>query len=139
MILSSHILQEISAICDYVIMINKGRIVADDTLENLTRSLASQAEIRLETRGDEKTVRQILSAVSSLKGFEVSTSANTVISRVFPSEGQDVREEVFRGFSSSGIPILGMESGSRSLEEVFLDLVEHDRETEEAPEKEAEE
>ncbi len=138
-ILSSHILQEISAICDYVIMINKGRIVADDTLENLTRSLASQAEIRLETRGDEKTVRQILSAVSSLKGFEVSTSANTVISRVFPSEGQDVREEVFRGFSSSGIPILGMESGSRSLEEVFLDLVEHDRETEEAPEKEAEE
>lgn len=122
-ILSSHILTEISAVCDYVIIISGGRIVASDTLENLTVLYEGKNHIDLLARGDEAKIRR---AVESIKGvIEVDTEPvelGRVHARIATDNTCDIREELFFRFADMKAPILSMEYEEVTLEKVFLEL-----------------
>ena len=122
-ILSSHILTEISAVCDYVIIISHGEIVASDKLENLTKLGGSRNYIDLTVRGDESAVRRMLSSVPGVISVEIETKdLGLAHVRIAIEQGTDIRETVFFRFADARMPILSLNFEEITLEKVFLDL-----------------
>jgi len=123
-ILSTHILPEVSAICDRVIIINKGRIVAIDTPENLSRKLSDFSRFTITVAGPQKKVREILQGVEGVKDVEVSSTFNEDEASyiVEADKDIDVRKPIFNKLAAAGYPILELRSMNLSLEEVFLQL-----------------
>ena len=123
-ILSSHILSEVSAVCDQVMIINKGKLVAIDTPERLGEHFLTKATIRLLLKGDETAARAALGALP--EGVELTFSpseeAGTVSVYLEMPHSLDVREQVFHACAGAGVPILSMESKVATLEDVFLQL-----------------
>lgn len=124
-ILSSHILPEVSAICDYVMIISKGRLVASDTLENLSNYLTGDKTMDLTVRGEEGKIRMALNEITGILEYEIMPSREDagVFNIVIKSDrNADIREPVFFAFSSLGYPILNMVNEIITLEDVFLRL-----------------
>ena len=123
-ILSSHILQEIEAVCDRIIIINQGVLVADDTAANLTRRYSSDRRLLLRVAGGEEDVLHLLERVP---GVENAVSLGEKEPGVFefaitPAEGQDVRREISSRLASRNWIIMGMRSMEMTLEDVFVAL-----------------
>ncbi len=122
-ILSSHILTEISAVCDYVIIIAKGRIVASDTLKNLTKLYEGKNYVDLIVRGDESTVRRIIDSIPDADSADIEAGEmGRVHARIAMQKSVDIREDLFFRFADAKLPILSMEFEEVTLEKVFLDL-----------------
>ena len=122
-ILSSHILPEISAVCDYVIIIAKGRIVASDTLENLTRLYEGKNYVDLIVRGDEDKIRRIIESIPGADSVELDAGEmGRVHARIAMQKDVDIREDLFFRFADAKVPILSMEFEEVTLEKVFLEL-----------------
>lgn len=123
-ILSSHILPEVSAVCDRVIIINRGRIVAVDTPDNLSRMLSDFSRFTITVAGPENRVRDILQGVNGVKALEVGGKKNQdEISYIVEADKDvDVRKPIFNQLASAGYPILELKSLNLSLEEIFLQL-----------------
>lgn len=132
-ILSSHILSEVNAICDYVLIIDKGTLVAEDTPDNLARHFADKNRILLSVRGERTRVEEALEASAYLESYEITNEQDDIIDVTAESvSGKDVRDELFFEFADKKLPIVKMETESLSLEEVFLKLTGQDvEETEE--------
>ncbi len=127
-ILSSHILPEVQAVCDRIVVINKGRIVADDNAEALARNLSADHKLILHIEGGSEEVKKLLASVSDVERVFVGRQLDE---RVYEyhleaKEGVDVRREVFKKLASRNYPILMMRSSELSLEEVFLKLTTGD-------------
>ena len=123
-ILSTHILSEVQAVCDRLLIINKGKLIADETTESVTRRADGSARIRVTMSGPEK---QIISALRSLNG--VVRAAETACSEpgavcvtVEPERGLDVRRDVFRLACEKDWTILAMEPVEADLESIFISL-----------------
>lgn len=129
-ILSSHILPEVSAVCERVIIINKGRIVASDTPENLSKALAQSSRMALRVAGPEQRVSEVLRAVPGVKFAEPigSREAGTIDFTVESEEGVDIRRSIFFALSRAEFPILMMKSLDLTLEEIFLQLTTEEKE-----------
>ncbi len=122
-ILSSHILTEISAVCDYVIIIAKGRIVASDTLENLTKLYEGKNYVDLIARGDMDKVRRIIESIPGADSVELDAGElGRIHARIAMQKEVDIREELFFRFADAKVPILSMEFEEVTLEKVFLEL-----------------
>ncbi len=123
-VLSSHILPEISAVCDRVLIISKGEIVASDTAENLAQNLAGMHQLHMRIKGEEQAVRAALQEIPALKEITISASGENGACNVVVEAGQeeDIREEVFYALSRNKCPILQMRPMDMSLEEIFLNL-----------------
>jgi len=126
-ILSSHILTEISAVCDYVIIISNGRIVASDTIENLTQTYEGKSYIDISARGNESRVRETAIAVSRTVPCDVivdikSCESGVCSLRISYDRSVDIRDQVFFAFADAKIPIISMTSEEVTLEKVFLEL-----------------
>ena len=125
-ILSSHILSEIQAVCKRVIIINQGQIIADDTPENLSERLSNDKSIVARIMCNEKDMLEALSTVKGVKNV-VSLGCKEPNSYDFliePKDGADVRRDVFERVSSRGKTLLSLSSNKISLEQVFLRLTE---------------
>jgi len=122
-ILSSHIMQEVQALCDRVIIINQGKIIADDNKTRLSQSFADR--IRLYTEID-KEVPDTLSTNLPDDIIEVERSyANGITTLVFEAdESVDIKREVAKYLSQSGLMVLGMYIRQYSLEEIFHNLTQ---------------
>lgn len=125
-ILSSHILSEIQAVCKRVIIINRGQIIADDTAENLSDKLSSDQTLVARIACREK---DMLEALSTVKGVANVTSLGTKEEGstdylIEPKEGCDVRADVFERVVSRGKTLLSLSSNKASLEQIFLRLTE---------------
>ena len=122
-ILSSHVLSEVQEVCDRIIVISNGRIVADDTMENISRSLTSDTTMTLTVKATAEEVREVLSAVEGIKSFEVTSEhdVETAAKVVYPSE-LDLRETVSFAFSDKRRAVLSMGIEEENLEEIFLKL-----------------
>ena len=125
-ILSSHILSEIQAVCKRVIIINQGQIIADDTPESLSERLSNDKSIVARIMCSEK---DMLEALSSVKGVKSVTSLGckepgSYDFLIEPKENCDVRRDVFERVSSRGKTLLSLSSNKISLEQVFLRLTE---------------
>ncbi len=124
LIISSHILPEISAVCDRVLIINKGVIVASDTPENLSRRLTGSDKVYLRIRGDEAAVREALSGITSGDRITVAPCQDEdALEVTLEAEGEeDIREKVFFALSGGRLPLLQMRPLEMSLEDIFLNL-----------------
>ena len=132
LVLSSHILSEVQAVCDSIMIISKGHLVASDTPENLTALLAGTSTLKLEVKGSEETARGILGTVEGIEDFHFTQSENeNSLIEVKPDDEQDIRESLFNAFAKANVPILEMTRTKATLEDVFLELTQ----SEAAPEK----
>jgi ABC-2 type transport system ATP-binding protein len=126
-ILSTHILPEVSMTCGRVVIINKGRVVAEDTPENLTRRLKGAGTIRVEARGDEAGVLAAVKAVPGvLAAHPRGAHDGAVVVDVESEAGRDVRAELAWAVVTKGHGLLGLHQVGMSLEEIFLHLTTAD-------------
>lgn len=127
-ILSSHILPEVRAVCDRVVVINKGKIVADDTAENLSRDLSADHKIIAHIEGPVTEVKTLLEKTAGVDGIRVGreTEKGVFEYEIDPRPGADIRRGIFKQMAARNFPILLMRSSELSLEEIFLKLTTDD-------------
>ena len=125
-ILSSHILSEVSAVCDYVLIISHGKLVASDTPENLSKLAAGSNNLSLVVKGDKEKIRILLGEISGVRDISIEGSGEEGEWNVklTTEEHTDIREDVFFKMAENRYPILEMQSKKVSLEEIFLELTE---------------
>ncbi len=122
-ILSSHILSEISAVCDYLIIISHGEIVASDTIENLTASADGHRMTVFDVRGDLDAVQATLSSLTGAIASQASYGLGGCVRvQVETAADTDLREDIFRLFAKADLPIVEMNTNDVNLEDVFLRL-----------------
>ena len=123
-VLSSHILPEISATCRRILIIDKGRIVASDTPENLSRRLSGATRLQMLIKGGADDVKVALSRIEHLKDLSTAKAAENGISEavIEAEDNHDIREAAFRALSNADLPILQMRPIDLSLEDIFLNL-----------------
>ncbi len=123
-ILSSHILQEVNAICERVIIINKGKLVASDTPENLGRSLSNENKFQMRIAGAERDILDALEVIAGIKYVKsLGRKEEGTMDFIIESEPEtDVRRDIFYSLAKANLPILSMQNMSLSLEEVFLEV-----------------
>src|SRR5437867_12722079 len=122
-VLSTHILPEVSMTCGRVVIINKGRVVAEDTPENLTHRLQGAATVRLEVRGESPDLEATLAGVSGVKSVR---RAKPGVYEVDADGGRDVRADLARAVVGRGPDLLSLQQSGMSLEEIFLHLTTTD-------------
>lgn len=135
-ILSTHILPEVSMTCDRVVIINHGKIVAVDTPENLTLQLKGGERIRVEAQAPEQPLRDVLQRIPGAQRVQIESvgSSGRMIATVEASQGQDLRSQIAAQVVGQGWPLYELRGQSLSLEEIFLQLT-----TEDPAQKKAEE
>ena len=127
-ILSSHILAEVREVCDYILIISKGKLVASDTPENLERNL--------ETKASPDEVRRILETVDGIRSISTKYLENGITwAQIQEKKNTDIREKVFQAFAQNHQPLLKLNPLQVSLEDVFMELTQSDRAAEEYAEK----
>jgi ABC-2 type transport system ATP-binding protein len=133
-ILSTHILPEVSMTCERVTIINNGKIVAVDTPQNLTQQLSGGQKIEVEIAGPLEILPQVINTVPMVKMEGPPKKANEIHRLTLSSEGQDeVRHLIARRLIEAGFEVYGLRSEGMTLEQVFLKLT-----TEEVTEEVAE-
>ena len=127
-ILSSHILSEISAVCDHVFIISHGKLVASDSTENLLERMTGAQEIELLVKAEEDTAETAIREVAQVERCEKTESKEdgAVQLLVTAKKDADVREAIYHTCVEHHMPILEMKAASKSLEDVFLELTSQD-------------
>ncbi|MFZ5989384.1 MAG: ABC transporter ATP-binding protein [Bacillota bacterium] len=128
-IFSSHILQEVSAVCERVVIINKGRIVAIDTPENLSKNMGKSTSFSIKIAGPKSSVLDTLKTVYGVKRADVmGQKEDDVFEYIVDSDKDlDVRRPIFFALAKLGYPILELKSTGMSLEDIFLQLTSKDK------------
>lgn len=122
-ILSSHILSEVQAVCDKIIVINEGRIVADDTETALSDKLTGSHVLTAQIEGDFDKVSKAVLEIEGVKVCKQNNERDGVIEyRIESEEGVDVRRDLFSQMAKLNCPILELKSAELSLEDIFLKL-----------------
>ena len=126
-ILSSHILSEVQAICDKILIINKGKLIAFDTPERLEKQLLAPSEITLTAEGTEETVRSILGEISHITSLETvpdGEERTTVRLKTDLEDIYDLSRQLFFVFAGQQVPLLELALKKTDLEDIFLELTE---------------
>lgn len=130
-ILSSHILSEVSAVCDHIMIIAHGKLVASDSPEGLQKLMSGSRELQLTVKGDFENAKVALLSVEHVDMVEVQSvenksdkDAGCVKLRVVSKDNVDIREEVFYVLAEAKLPIMQMTHLEKSLEDIFLELTE---------------
>ncbi|PYQ22308.1 MAG: MFS transporter, partial [Acidobacteria bacterium] len=127
-VLSTHILPEVEMTCGRVVIINKGRVVAEDTPENLTRRLRGAGALRLEVRGEEAPVVAALRTLPGVLQVKAKAHHDGLLTLEVEAEaGRDVRADLARAIVTKGFALLALQQVGMSLEEIFLHLTTTDR------------
>jgi ABC-2 type transport system ATP-binding protein len=150
MILSTHIMQEVSALCDRVIIVNRGRVLVEDTLANLERQETKGERLQVEVRGPLEEIRQMFGTMSVIKEVTTPTATTATVtmegevaveSEATPAEkgpgdvhvfdlqveeGHDVRESLASMIIGRGWGLLELKTVSPNLEEIFVRLITED-------------
>ncbi|HCI23814.1 MAG TPA: ABC transporter [Lachnospiraceae bacterium] len=132
-ILSSHILSEVSAVCDHIMIISKGKLVASDTPEGLMTLLKGGRQMKLSVLGEQSKVEELLRSMESVKDFSMQPprAEGMVSVNIRTEDTEDIRVELFRRLAAADMPIMELSLSEKSLEDVFLELTgEEDKENE---------
>jgi ABC-2 type transport system ATP-binding protein len=127
-ILSTHILPEVSMTCDRVVIINKGKVAAVDTPQNLTSQLKGGQRVRIEVQAPEQPLRDLLAQVPGASQIQVEPAQSTghLFVTVESAEGKDLRSAIAAKIVEKGWPLFELCGVSLSLEEIFLQLTTDD-------------
>ena len=124
-ILSSHILSEVSAVCDQILIISKGELVASDTPDGLQAKLKGAGELELCVKGTAAQLKTLLSNLDGVESFTTTEAEDgTVLAQVSEKADCDIREPLFYELAENRMPLLGMEKKTGSLEDIFLQLTD---------------
>ncbi len=125
-LLSTHILQEVAAVCDRIIIINKGKIVADEKTENITRVVENNRRISVKVCGPQKEILQTLKEIPGVAFAEAQTvrDGDAYIFTVESEPGADIRKKLFFTMAQKGWAMVGLEDVGMSLEEIFISVVD---------------
>ena len=125
-LLSSHIMQEISAVCDEIIIINEGKMITKDTPENITKKMVDTNGVHIIVKGDKTKLKEALRTVSGIKNVsydnENDNENETTGLTIYCAEDEDIRVELFYALAKSECPIIEMNKLDTSLEDAFLAL-----------------
>ncbi len=123
-ILSSHILSEVQAVCDRIVVINQGKIVADDTADNLSSSLSADHKLIARIDGPREEVVKVVSAIPGVVTVlaDMQREKGVWEYNIGATEGTDIRRELNRRLSARSWYIMGLRSSELSLEDIFLRL-----------------
>ena len=131
-VISSHILSEIAELCDHVIILSEGRVVADSPMEDLSAQLNAETELLLTVKGDREGVLKVLETVEGVGRVKVlSSDKKTVKLKVITLGEADIRDDIFFAMAERRYAVISMERGEHSLEEIFLSLTAKGNEQEE--------
>ena len=123
-ILSSHILSEVSAVCDQVMIIAHGQLVANDTPDNLSKIIVAYNTLELTVKGDRDKVKGLISEIEGIDEMEVHESLEAgctdFVLKTAPEV--DIREEIFNKMAEAKCPLLKLAICNMSLEDVFIQL-----------------
>lgn len=128
-ILSSHILSEVSAICDYVMIISNGRLVASDTPENLGKLALGTRQLDLVVKGSKAEIQSIIQSMEEINELAVEEDREEEGAwkvHIVMKDQSDIREKIFYKMAEIESPILEMQSNKISLEDIFLELTQED-------------
>lgn len=127
-ILSSHILPEVQAVCDRIIVISGGKLVADDTPEHLSHSMSSEHHLIVRIEGPKDQVHSALKALPDLRTIQVSgeKEPNTYEYDIEANQGRDVRKALLHLLAEQGWNLVSLRTSELSLEDVFLQLTKED-------------
>ena len=125
-ILSTHILQEVQAVCDRIVIINKGKIVADEKTENINRAVQSNRRFNVKICGPN---REVLSALKAMNGMIYAETlperdGDAYVYTIESEVGVDIRKRLFNMLAEKGWPMIGLESLGMSLEDIFITIVD---------------
>lgn len=125
-ILSTHILQEVQAVCDRIVIINKGKIVADERTENITRAVESNRRFNVKIAGPQKDVLAMLRSKPGIIHAEALQQRDgDAYAYLIESEvGVDIRKSLFYTLAEKKWPLVGMEAMGMSLEDIFIAIVD---------------
>jgi ABC-2 type transport system ATP-binding protein len=132
-ILSTHILPEVSVTCSRVVIINKGRVVAEDTPDNLMHRLRGAEGLKVEVRGEPAGLEAALSQVDGVRTVRSTAGTGLTTLEVEAEAGRDVRADVARTVVGQGHDLLSLQQAGMSLEEIFLHLTTTDVDNEARP------
>lgn len=136
-ILSSHILPEVQAVCDRILVIHHGKIVADGTPAELSARVEGAEQLNMTIEGEPSAVLGVLRAVPGVAGAELlSDDGKKSVYRILAEDGADVRRDVFDALSQNMMAILSMQQVELSLEDIFLELTDGDDAPADAPQPE---
>lgn len=123
-ILSSHILSEVSAVCDHILIIAQGKLVASDSAEELQKKAGNTRELLLNIRGNETEIMNVLSTLEYVNSVDKcdDPEENCVKVRIVTDKSVDVREQVFYKLAEANLPIISMQKVEKTLEDIFLEL-----------------
>lgn len=126
-ILSSHILAEVKEVCDYIMIISKGKLVASDTPENLEHLMDDSESVEIQVRAEPDRIRQILEPISEITSIKTEKKEDQTTYAVLEiKERSDIREQIFFAFAKQNCPLLMLNTNRASLEEIFLELTQGD-------------
>lgn len=125
-ILSSHILSEVSAVCDHIMIIAHGKLVASDSPEGLQKLMSGAMELELTVKGSYEAVEETLHKLSGVENVERKGTGqdDCVQVKVTSRDNADIREEVFYALADARLAIMSMQHTEKSLEDIFLELTE---------------
>ena len=129
-LLSSHIMQEISAVCDEIIIINEGKMITKDTPENITKKMVDTNGVHIIVKGDKTKLKEALRKVSGIKNVsydnekdnENDNEKETIGLTIYCAEDEDIRVELFYALAKAECPVIELNKLDTSLEDAFLAL-----------------
>ena len=125
-LLSSHIMQEISAVCDHIMIISHGKLVLSGTPEELQQELQRRAKseenIELEALGEKSRVLEIVSSLAGISGIEELTGERENSTALRLKSGEDIRESLFSAFAKANLPLVKLVRNTKTLEDIFLEV-----------------
>lgn len=131
-ILSSHILSEIQEICERIIIINHGELIADGTPNEIAKTVADDKSVNVRIVGDDGYAANLFDGMENVTvNVSRGTENGTVDINIHPTDGSDIRAEVFKMLCDKNAPVLQMTSKTPTLEELFLKLTQTDETNEE--------
>ncbi len=129
-ILSSHILSEVQAVCERVIVINNGKLVADDTPDNLSKDMSTDHTLTVRVEGPEDEIYKLLTKIPNMVSVQAlgeKENGGVYDFSVEAKKGEDIRREVFKRLAARNWPILSMRTNQLTLEDIFLQLTSEDK------------
>lgn len=125
-ILSSHILSEISAVCDHIMIISHGKLAASGSPQELQEMMRTKTELEITAFGTKERAEEIMQKIGGIETYTIESAQETDSVRILLTEagGKDMRRELSVALSQEGMPILSMNRIEKSLEDIFLELTE---------------
>ena len=120
--------EDVQAVCDKIVVINRGKLVANDTTEHLSHNLSADHKLTVQIEGPVKEVKALLEQIPDMQEVHLNRTIDKTIGEyeLNAVEGCDIRREVFKRMAARNYPILLMRSSELTLEEIFLKLTTGD-------------